>query len=387
MKLIQLIFNKTSLVLICVFLSSLTNADSSTSHQNSTNQQPTRQLSYGFVENIRSTNLKAEREIYIKLPESYPNNTLRKYPVLYVLHGQWDMLGAIAAIDVISDNIPELIVVGVQSSGKELRPVTNSKGQHNQQGKDFSQFFTNEVIPRIETGYRTANYRILSGHSNSGRFVLHTLLDHANQFDAYFAFSPSLDDGFINSLIKNEPKAFTHNGKSLVMALANEGEHMQKPYSELVDLMDNRQGQGSKLTQFNHKEFPNLEHSESKLSALGFGLSSLFEGWVPSREIMQRGLSGFNQHNQNMSNKFGFEAHTSTLFMLRMSFVFSRSENIGEHKKLDELVEYILNENPKDISEFLDLINVLKNNGFVEGAIRMKKSVCKKMPNIEICSM
>ena len=83
-------------------------------------------LEYATSEQISSKALSEERTFYVKLPSSYPTEVAMKYPVLYVLHGQWDMLPAVATIDLLADEIPEFVIVGVDVSGWELRP-TNPK--------------------------------------------------------------------------------------------------------------------------------------------------------------------------------------------------------------------------------------------------------------------
>ena len=59
--------------------------------------------------------------------------------------------------------------------------------------KTLKVFLSKELIPNIEKDYRTNSYRILSGHSASGQFVLYTLTSEPTLFNAYFAVSPSLD--------------------------------------------------------------------------------------------------------------------------------------------------------------------------------------------------
>jgi len=60
-----------------------------------------------------------------------------------------------------------------------------------------SSFFRSELQVLIERQYRTQPYKILIGHSDGGRFALHTLLHAPDTFDAYIALSPAVwsDDG------------------------------------------------------------------------------------------------------------------------------------------------------------------------------------------------
>ena len=56
----------------------------------------------------------------------------------------------------------------------------------------FSRFLKGELIPYIDKNFRTENYRIISGHSRGGLFVIDDLIDNTGLFQAHFAFSPAL---------------------------------------------------------------------------------------------------------------------------------------------------------------------------------------------------
>ena len=47
-------------------------------------------------------------------------------------------------------------------------------------------------MAEIEKHYRTAHYRIFSGHSFGGLFAIHALVARPDLFEAYIAVSPSL---------------------------------------------------------------------------------------------------------------------------------------------------------------------------------------------------
>ena len=91
-------------------------------------------LSYGQTEIIDSKAFSSERKYFVHLPETYEKNNNRTYPVLYVLHGQWDLISTVAIAQAISNAIPELIIIGVDGRGPELRPAVNSDGSENPAG-------------------------------------------------------------------------------------------------------------------------------------------------------------------------------------------------------------------------------------------------------------
>ena len=175
---------------------------------------------------LKSDSLGEDRNLLIKLPNQYYENSAT-YPVLYVLHAQWDMLSTLATLDLLADQIPNFIVIGVQSSGKELSP---NKGKVT----PFAEFISQEVVTYVNANYRIAPYSILSGHSNSGRFVLDYWLNNPAAFSSYFAFSPSVDDGYIVDMISQSDIESLKSKAPLAITIANEGEHMQQPFSNLT---------------------------------------------------------------------------------------------------------------------------------------------------------
>lgn len=339
-------------------------------------------LTYAEKGILHSQVFDSSREYFVHLPESYQANKQRKYPVLYILHGQWDTIGAVASIETISNDIPELIVIGVQSKGKELRPLILEDGKTNSKGELFKKFFLDELVPHIKKTYRVAAFSILSGHSNSGRFVLNSLMDDPGKFSVYFAFSPSIEDNLINKRVKQKPLDLSANNTRLTITLANEGEHMQKPYKELVALFSQSDKNNSL---FHHKEYPEQTHMSSKLVSQLFSLRTLFKGWKPSWKIKKMGLSSVQKHYQQLATRFGFEPEIPTIHLLQMSFVFSRWESDEGEKKVEEVVTYALNNDPKIADDFFDIVEQLTNYGFTQPAKNLQQLLCQKLGEHRKC--
>jgi len=299
-----------------------------------------------------------------------------------------DLLSTVAVVDAISNAIPELIVIGVDSKGPELRPPTNIDGSVNTRGEKFKSFFIEELLPHIKQTYRVARFSILSGHSNSGRFVLNTFLDDPRLFNAYFAFSPSLDDGVINQRVMKNVSAFTDGNSILFMTLANEGQHMQVPFRELVSLFDQP---GSSLTrsystQFFHREFPEQSHASTKIVSLLFSLKALFDGWQPDDKVQGEGLPGLQGHYAGLTERYGFEVQIPLHFMLRIAYFYSAADDEEKNKKAAEVVKFALHRDPASINDFVELIEALNNQGEEQGAQRLTAFVCNTMTQHTFCS-
>jgi predicted alpha/beta superfamily hydrolase len=150
--------------------------------------------------NLHSTILGEDRSLIIHLPRNYSKDTAQKYPVMYVLDGTSQDDHTADKITVLSDAglVPAAIVVGLPNSrGNRERDQTPPFMRRNVDdekspygaGDKFLSFIERELIPFIDSKYRTSGYRTLSGNSRGGLFVLYSLLEKPALFQARFCYS------------------------------------------------------------------------------------------------------------------------------------------------------------------------------------------------------
>jgi predicted alpha/beta superfamily hydrolase len=152
--------------------------------------------------------LRDERAYWVDLPESYDaaSGAQARYPVLYLLDAERFFAQASTTVKFMSGqgSIPEMILVGIPSTAHRTRDMTPThsltgpNGEPTQRaatsggGPAFLSSLEKELFPLIEARYRTMPYRILVGHSLSGLFALHALLEAPASFHATIAMDPSL---------------------------------------------------------------------------------------------------------------------------------------------------------------------------------------------------
>ncbi|WP_444930605.1 alpha/beta hydrolase [Microbulbifer sp. SSSA002] len=312
---------------------------------------------------IHSKFLGEDRTILVKLPEQYHKSD-KKYPVLYILHAQWDMLSSLSTVDLLEGQVPNFIVIGVEGMGKELRP---------DQGKStaFSEFLANEVVPYINHNYNTASFSILSGHSNSGRFVLDYWLNNKAPFSLYYAFSPSLEDGYITGRVSDLAPKNLQAMPPLTVTIANEGEHMQTPFNHLKQTLTD-----ISETTFTFKKFPQQSHRTTKHHSMQFALQHTFEGWEPSYELKMSGYDNLTKHYRGLSEKFGFQAliPTNTLQRLMAHYAISNSENAAS--ELERHIAYTVKEISTGVEATIEVADYLLNNGHAEAGKTILEEMC-----------
>jgi predicted alpha/beta superfamily hydrolase len=191
-------------------------------------------VNMGYSVEFHSVSLNEDRTIMISLPEGY-NSSSKKYPVFYLVDGQWFFNHATQTVGWLSskDNavIPQTIVVGIPTKENRERDLTPTRTDENKTGggadKLYS-FIKEELIPFIDKNYRTYNFRILGGASLGGVFALYSMMNDPQLFNAYLAFSPSMwwDNRIMlkraEDFIQNNPGLHNH----LYLNVANEGPSM-----------------------------------------------------------------------------------------------------------------------------------------------------------------
>jgi len=209
------------------------------------------------IENIKinSKELNQQREILIYTPQSYNENLYSYYDVIYVFdaHSREFFDYVHSVISFLSNTSKKFIVVGITSPYNEKLDYsrnndflpypknTNPKDFYNGysgNADNFLNYVKKEVVPYVESNYRTLNHRTAVGHSLSASFIVYTMLNETNLFDNYIAISPNFafDKKRLVDDIKHFDYAKIKSNKYLYLSHANEAENWKewKPAREKV---------------------------------------------------------------------------------------------------------------------------------------------------------
>jgi len=121
--------------------------------------------------------------------------------VLVVLDGEYEHepAAAVARFYATMAQLPPLIVVGVRNTDRmrDMTPVPVAGFRvppeaGNAGGADkFLAFLADELIPHLDSTYRTTPMRVLIGHSLGGLFTLHALAQKPQAFMGYVVMEPA----------------------------------------------------------------------------------------------------------------------------------------------------------------------------------------------------
>ncbi len=182
--------------------------------------------------------------ISVSLPENYNTDDGKRYGVIYLLDSNWAFEGVKKIIASNKGSIDPVILVGIcqiqalqpgytgtsPSRCRDYTPTRYQPALYPDSGgaRDFGEFLKTELVPFIDTRYRTipgADNRCLIGGSLGGLFVCYSAINYNDTFRKFLAVSPSLWwDNFI--IMKLESKyAATHTElNAFIFATASTGE-------------------------------------------------------------------------------------------------------------------------------------------------------------------
>ena len=264
----------------------------------------------GLQKGMHSRILNEDRAYRIFLPASYPWATNRSYPVLYVLDGETHAAHVAGSVGYLSSQgeIPELIIVAVASTVR-IRDFTQTDWSSHWVGgggaQNFRRFLSQELIPKIEKEYRTNGFRILSGHSASGQFVLYTLTSEPALFHAYVAMSPSLDwDDHLPRRSLEASFAQTDSLKAFLYFAWSDD--LGDALAEDQRVMKTLETAAPKGFRWVGKGFPEETHGSIPLLAHIDALRRLYAGYRFHNDLLEKGFAFAEKHFQGVSKEVGY---------------------------------------------------------------------------------
>lgn len=262
------------------------------------------------VHTLKSAIFGNERKVRVLLPSGYGDaaNKDRRYPVLYLLDGQnvfdaclsevshheWSADEAVRQL-VADKKIPPLIVVGVDHAGKdrarEYLPYKDFVGNPDMDepaGKQFPDFMTKEVMPLVDSNYRTltgAPNTGIGGSSYGGVASLYALLAKPNAFGYGLIESPVLWVG-MGQLVRDTSPLAAMPRKVFVAFGGKEASDpyiSQKMIGFVRQVESNFHAAGYDETNFRVVVEPDAEHTEAAWEKrLPGALTFLFGDWKPT---------------------------------------------------------------------------------------------------------
>ena len=285
----------------------------------------------GKIVRLKSTILNEERPILVYTPNDY-NNTETKYPILYLLDGGAHYLHACGILQILSRSgrIPQMIIIGIPNThrNRDFTPTISDDLPGSGGGDKFLTFLKEELVPFVNSNYRTQPYRILFGHSLTGMFDIYTLATHKDLFNAFIVASPYLmyDDEIalksLESFLKDSPE-LSH---SIYITIGNEPDYFAS-LDKLSNLFDTYSPE--KLN-WKYVKMENEDHVSIPHKTIYDGLEFIYSDWRITNDQLTGSIDAIDEHYANLSEHFGYEIKIPEFLLNQLGYRYLNQKSFNE---------------------------------------------------------
>jgi len=355
---------------IVLFLSCKNDSDKNSTHTSTTIK--TNAITIGTVHTLTSRVLGEDRKIVVSLPEGYEEGT-SSYPVLYLTDGFQNIEHVKGSVELLTrtGHMPPIIIVGIKSVDR-VRDFTYTKSENDPKSggaEKFLAFIESELIPYIDTNYRTNNYKVLEGHSLGGLFAAATLMEKPNLFQGFIIMSPAF--WWHGEELTQKAKPFFAANPNLEKALffgigkdeSGEEFGMRKELTNFIDALNINK---PKKINYSPKEFDDEGHMSSTLLSNYHGLRYIFSDLKYSDEFAVNYTDeAFLKAEQDIIAKYGENAKRTAESYYDLGASIYKENLPGAITVFKRSVDVY----PFDINLITTLARLYEKNGEIANAI------------------
>jgi predicted alpha/beta superfamily hydrolase len=255
--------------------------------------------------------------VIVWTPPGYENGRAT-VPVLYLTDADRQFAHTVTTVEFLSRHgrAPAMLVVGIFNTdrARDLTPYKDGTEESDTRlptsggGDRFLQFVEAELIPWVESRYRTEPFRLFAGHSFGGLFAVHALASRPGLFNATIAVSPTLAwrQGEPSRRIEQMLARNRSMKASLYVTLGDEGAAMQSGFDRLKAVLDEHAGPNLRWHMVPMKD---EDHGSLVLRSHYDGLEAIFDGWRLPRGAdgtMSGGIDTVESHYRKLSERLGW---------------------------------------------------------------------------------
>jgi predicted alpha/beta superfamily hydrolase len=289
-------------------------------------------VTIGKRDSIWSATLKERRKYLVYTPPSYRDTTYlpRAYPVLYLLDGDAHFHSVTGLLQILGTGVngtfvvPEMIVVAIPNTDR-MRDLSPTRVDHGPDGKpmpglatsggmpNFLNFIKTELIPHVDSTWRTAPYRVFIGHSLGGITTIDALYTMPETFNAYVAIDPSLwwDD---QVLLKKAKAVFSKPGlatRALYVGQANtinaDDSTSNLHFNSIVQFNSILESYNKSGLRYAYKYYNSDDHGSVPMIAEYDALRFIFDGYKAPLLMSVDRPEFITEHFARVSEKMGYK--------------------------------------------------------------------------------
>ncbi len=316
-------------------------------------------------------------ELLVYTPPSYDYDQDQRYPVLYLMDGEYNfnyVTGLIELWSNISSKHSEMIVVGISGydSGyyRQLAsPPWDDEGQPSDEGSadKMMKAIVEEIKPAINEQFRTHDLEILSGHSMGGLFTTYAAMTQPEAFDYFIAISPSLwwqQQRVTKVLSKQFDK--TIPSVNLYMSLANEQGMGVHGFLEMI------QAERREPLNLQFKHFPDESHGSVGLPTYEWALNDIF-ATTQLKDRYFESAKAVEKYAKQVKKAYGQTLPVNSAYLRNTCYAHCGSED----DTLGKIDVALAKSFPHDVAFFRVLVakHLIKQEKFEQAEKWLKKAV------------
>ncbi len=306
-----------------------------------------------IYKSLKSAKIGEERQLKIQLPRNYDKNKEKSYPILIVLDGDYLFEPVAGNVDFYSywEDIPEMIVVGInQSNTRDSDAFYDDKRfLPSETGARFFEFIGMELMPFLDSEYRTAPFRVIMGHDYTANFINYYLLKESPLFQGYINISPDLApemaDRVTAALTKTETKIWYY--------LATAEEDIPALKDPIISFDAKLKGITNENVHYNFDNFPKASHYTMAGNAIPKAIVEIFEVYRPisifdyNRELLQTSVSAYDYLVEKYDNIKTLFHIDKKIRLNDMMAAYNAMEKTEKWEELDKLSKLAYKQYPK----------------------------------------
>lgn len=314
---------------------------------------------------IHSDILKEDRLLYIHLPSDY-HDSQEKFPIFFQLYSHFTdayFLPVVRTLDQMyaHGKAPGMILVGIKNQEFRYRDLLPEDHYRTASQIDaFMDFFEKELVPFIESNYRTKDFRILSGPQAGASFGVYAMSKCPDLFNAYFLSSPFWVTSSRETLIQVLSEAVESVDFSRKFVMVSPDERIsgaeRETLKEFKKLMEEIKSPDFQFTE-NVLE-PGFDFSVS--TDVKTGMQTLFRDFgLPVLDDPQP-IEMIVKYYSLLSDKYGFEVSIPVMVLAKEGDRFDRR---GKYSKSLEIFEKMYELYPTELMSLDRLGSAYRKTG------------------------
>jgi tetratricopeptide (TPR) repeat protein len=344
-------------------------------------------VSMGTYRVLHSQLMGEDRVLQVHLPRGYEESTV-DYPVLYLFYSEMDVYygEAVHVLSLLSTNLmPQCILVGVTNVDRyrDLLPWSTADGWGGEADR-FLRVLREELVPFIESEYRTKDYRIMVGPQAAGVFGAYALLQDPTLFQAFILNDPCANDSEDRSLCRRLSQfAGTPEANGHFFAVSQSASPSPRSQERLESIRSAFQASSAGgfrwRIDLDTEWAPFLPPIDLKDNLL-----TLFQGYPFPMNPEVGTLSDALSHYQALSERLGFPIDPPELVLSQMSDRLTGAEAFDEAL---EVLNHLISLYPASVGGYWRLANLHRERGDTAAAIRFYRECLNRDPNMDPARM